>query len=266
MARLASISSAVKFVAVAALYIYPALAGVSSGHGATRRRDVHGHLAHARSDVADVTVNNSTLGKRASNAKFTTFSPGLNACGGTSTDSDFIVALNADQYGNGEDCFKTITISFQGKSVQAQIVDECPGCPVNGLDLSPSLWSFLTGQAPGIVFGDWEFGSAPAPPPPAPKPTPTPTPTPKPKPTSTSQPPSSTSTSTSTSFSSSSSSSTSTSTSSTPSSTPTSALAPSFPPGSNNLEGLGLLILQLGGFVAAGAGLSVAQDVITTAA
>jgi hypothetical protein len=44
--------------------------------------------------------------------------------------SDFIVALNAPQYGNGypgPNCFKQIQISANGKTATATIMDQCPG-------------------------------------------------------------------------------------------------------------------------------------------
>ncbi|KAI5480976.1 expansin family protein [Pseudohyphozyma bogoriensis] len=61
----------------------------------------------------------------------TFFAPGLGACGEYSSASDYMVALNEDQYGDlgavSSYCFKTITISYGGKSTQAQILDACPG-------------------------------------------------------------------------------------------------------------------------------------------
>ncbi|KAJ7489884.1 hypothetical protein B0H11DRAFT_2229399 [Mycena galericulata] len=73
--------------------------------------------------------NSGTLRKRYDQARFTFFDTGLGACGTTNSPSDFIVALNSPQYGNGEHCYEMIQISYGGKSATAQIVDECPGCP-----------------------------------------------------------------------------------------------------------------------------------------
>jgi len=255
MARLAS--AMVKLTAVAAamcIYIYPALASVpeSSVHGATRRT-AHGHLALARS--ANASSDNSTQvavtrQKRDPNAKFTNFVPGLNGCGGTSSSGDFIVALNAQQYGNGEHCFEMITVSFEGKSTQAKIVDECPGCPYNGLDLSPAVFSAIADINLGVIYGDWEYGAGA--PPPSPPPPPKPSHPPPPPPSSTSQSIEPTPTTTST--------------SATLTSASTSAPLPSFPPETNNIEALGLLVVQLGGMVAAGAGQADAPNAISTTA
>jgi len=135
----------------------------------------------------NVTIEGRSLEKRFSNARFSFYQTGLGACGKYNNPGDFIVALNSAQYDADSHCFDTITISYNGKSTQATIVDRCPGCPFGGLDLSEGLFSFLSNPSVGIIYGEWNLGGAPAPPPPPPpppKPTPTPTPTPKPSSTS----------------------------------------------------------------------------------
>ncbi|KAI0689120.1 RlpA-like double-psi beta-barrel-protein domain-containing protein-containing protein [Cytidiella melzeri] len=161
----------------------------------------------------------------------TFYETGLGACGKTNSDSDFIVALNSPQYGSGGHCFDTITISYGGKSTQAQIVDECPGCPEGGLDLSPGLFSFFASEDAGVIYGSWNFGGAAQKPSPTPTPTPTPKPSPTPKTTSTPPPPSTSEKKTTTSSSatpSSSSSSSSASSSSSSSSASSAAVVSSF--------------------------------------
>ncbi|KAF8478923.1 RlpA-like double-psi beta-barrel-protein domain-containing protein-containing protein [Russula ochroleuca] len=92
------------------------------------------------------------------------------ACeGGHYSDSDFVVALNHPQFGDGAGtssyCGQIITISYEGKSAQATIVDECMGCPYGGLDLTPGLFSYLAGgTSQGVIQADWSSGgAAPAP-------------------------------------------------------------------------------------------------------
>lgn len=97
------------------------------------------------------------LRKRISNARITFYDAGLGACGGTNKNSDFIVALNRPQFGSGSDCYKTITITVNGKSHAATIVDECEGCPFGGLDMSPALFDYFASASAGIIYGDWEF-------------------------------------------------------------------------------------------------------------
>ncbi|KAH9172139.1 RlpA-like double-psi beta-barrel-protein domain-containing protein-containing protein [Lactarius sanguifluus] len=100
------------------------------------------------------------LAKRFANARFTYYVTGQGACGHYNKPSDFIVALNAAQYGDGGYCGKTITITYGGKSTQAVIVDECPGCPYAGLDFSEGLFSFFASTDLGTIYGEWVFGSS----------------------------------------------------------------------------------------------------------
>ncbi|KAF5391457.1 hypothetical protein D9757_002050 [Collybiopsis confluens] len=118
--------------------------------------------------------------RRFDDARFTFFDVGLGACGTTNVPSDFVVALNSAQYGGGEDCYQTITISYNGMSTQAQIVDECPGCPYGGLDLSTGLFQYFAPEEVGVLYGSWDFGGSKEPSsgtPPAPTSTQEPSPT-----------------------------------------------------------------------------------------
>ncbi|EIW84969.1 plant expansin, partial [Coniophora puteana RWD-64-598 SS2] len=87
----------------------------------------------------------------------TFFADGLGACGATNSPSDFIVALNSAQYGSGGYCFQMITITYNGKTTQAQITDECPGCPYGGLDMSTGLFDFFADPSAGVIYGEWSF-------------------------------------------------------------------------------------------------------------
>ncbi|KAL5490445.1 hypothetical protein ACEPAI_5278 [Sanghuangporus weigelae] len=134
----------------------------------------------------------SSIDKRDENGRFTFYETGLGACGGWNNPTDFIVALNEEQWDGGSHCWEMITINHNGKSTQAQIVDLCPGCPWGGLDMSPGLFGFLDNPDLGVIYGSWSFGteqapppapapaSAQAPPPPPPPPPPVPTPDPQP--------------------------------------------------------------------------------------
>ncbi|KAJ7090053.1 RlpA-like double-psi beta-barrel-protein domain-containing protein-containing protein [Mycena crocata] len=113
-------------------------------------------------------VNHRELAKRAKgdiekrgNARWSFYATGLGACGGYNKDSDFIVALNQQTFGYsypGKYCGKKITMTYNGKTTTATIVDSCPGCPSPyGLDLSPGLFSFFASQDDGIIYGSWSF-------------------------------------------------------------------------------------------------------------
>lgn len=144
-------------------------------------------------------VNTHTFAKRFG-GEATYYATGLGACGGTNQDSDFIVALNAPQYGNGypgPECGKQVSISYNGKTTTATIVDKCPGCAYGDLDMSPSLFEFFADKGVGRFQMSWEFvggggggGGQPATTeePPKPSPTPTPEPTPEVKPATSEQP------------------------------------------------------------------------------
>jgi len=102
----------------------------------------------------------TTLEKRFDGATFTYYAAGLGACGKVNNPSDFIVALNAAQFDGGAHCFETITITVNGKSTQAQITDECMGCPWGGLDFTSGLFTFFASESLGVITGSWVFGGA----------------------------------------------------------------------------------------------------------
>ncbi|KAF8880754.1 riboflavine-aldehyde-forming enzyme [Infundibulicybe gibba] len=87
----------------------------------------------------------------------TFFAPGLGACGQRNTGNDLIVALNSAQYGNGGNCNKNIRVNYKGKSVTVKVVDKCPGCGINGIDLSPAAFDRLEKRSVGRIQVDWNF-------------------------------------------------------------------------------------------------------------
>ncbi|KJA17740.1 hypothetical protein HYPSUDRAFT_46079 [Hypholoma sublateritium FD-334 SS-4] len=130
-------------------------------------------------------------GRRAAGATFTWFVTGLGACGNFNVPSDFIVALDREQFDVDSHCGAAVTITINGKVAHATIADRCKGCGFNNLDLTQGLYAYFDPTMNGQLEGEWEFGNG------APAPTPTPTPTPTPKPTPKPSPkPSTTSTST----------------------------------------------------------------------
>ncbi|KAF9069047.1 RlpA-like double-psi beta-barrel-protein domain-containing protein-containing protein [Rhodocollybia butyracea] len=188
--------------------------------------------------VANLERRQSTTGD------LTWFDAGLGACGETNTASDYIVALNSDQWDGGSHCFAMITITHQGRSEQAQITDQCPTCSYGQLDLSEGLFAALSGGDPsevGELYGaTWFYGTSP-----------TSSSSSQYTPTSTSQtptftpPPSTTSTSTSTTSTTSTSSSSSSASTTSSSSTSASATATSGPQVFSLLQ---QAVIQLAGF------------------
>ncbi|KAI0328411.1 hypothetical protein GY45DRAFT_1255064 [Cubamyces sp. BRFM 1775] len=109
----------------------------------------------------------TSLSKRFDNARFTYYKQTGqdDACGSLDHDTDYIVALNIHDWDNGAHCYKDIVIEYAGKQINAKITDECPGCPPDGLDLTPSLFTALAGSTdPGVLTGSWWYadGSTPS--------------------------------------------------------------------------------------------------------
>ncbi|KAJ7711903.1 hypothetical protein B0H16DRAFT_1627273 [Mycena metata] len=109
----------------------------------------------------------ANLQRRDGSIKFTNYNAGLGACGTTNSDSEFVVALSAQDWDNGASCYKEIYITYNGISATAQIVDECEICPHRGLDFSQSLFGHFVGgeqnnNQVGVIYGDWSYGSGPS--------------------------------------------------------------------------------------------------------
>ncbi|KAH9478685.1 hypothetical protein JR316_0009143 [Psilocybe cubensis] len=130
--------------------------------------------------ISERNITSRSLEKRFDGARLTFYNAGLGACGKTNSDSEFVAAMNADQYAGGAHCFESVTIIVGSKTQSAQIVDVCTGCPFAGLDLSQGLFEFFASTSVGVLTGSWNFADAAAPPTPLPKTTEhqeTPTPT-----------------------------------------------------------------------------------------
>ncbi|KAF9533466.1 RlpA-like double-psi beta-barrel-protein domain-containing protein-containing protein [Crepidotus variabilis] len=166
---LSKMSFAALMLSLFAVFAFAADSGIGSHHdtpvgSAWSRR-------HTRAAPAPLQRRQGT------SSRFTYYDAGMGACGRVNTNADFIVAMNSGQFAGGAHCFETITITVNGKTAQATVTDECPGCPLGGLDFSRGLFEFFASESAGVLTGDWIFG-APVASKPAPTPTPTPTPTP----------------------------------------------------------------------------------------
>ncbi|KAG1453459.1 hypothetical protein G6F56_007570 [Rhizopus delemar] len=85
------------------------------------------------------------------------------ACNGVHIDnSSYYVALNHAQYGNmnanSSWCGKKIKITGPAGSVTAKIMDACPGCGKNDLDLTPALFLKVVGSmTKGVGSITWQL-------------------------------------------------------------------------------------------------------------
>jgi len=95
----------------------------------------------------------------------TFYATGLNACGGTDQDSDYIAAVSHILYdefpgatANPNDnpvCGRMVKASRNGKSVTVKITDRCTGCAEFDLDFSPSAFDQLADPDLGRVDITW---------------------------------------------------------------------------------------------------------------
>ncbi|KAJ1554632.1 hypothetical protein HK405_004511 [Cladochytrium tenue] len=81
------------------------------------------------------------------------------SCGDYLSDTDYTVALNADQYGSGGYCNQQICITYNGLTATATIKDTCPGCSSGDLDATPSLFEFFNDLGVGRFTMSWSFGA-----------------------------------------------------------------------------------------------------------
>lgn len=113
-------------------------------------------------------VNNFTK-RDADNSRwsfYNTETGNAGSCGRFITNNEYVVAMNVADY-KQSDCFKKITMTYNGKTTTATIGDQCPGCPPGGLDLSEGLFKFFESPDAGIIYGKWSFGEGGGSPPPA---------------------------------------------------------------------------------------------------
>ncbi|PIL34250.1 hypothetical protein GSI_03961 [Ganoderma sinense ZZ0214-1] len=82
---------------------------------------------------------------------------GLGACGAPSQNSDLVVALSADQYAGGSNCWRHIGVHYQGQFVDATVVDLCPGCASGSIDLSTGAFEQLAPLSVGRLQVSWDF-------------------------------------------------------------------------------------------------------------
>ncbi|WP_326567154.1 RlpA-like double-psi beta-barrel domain-containing protein [Amycolatopsis rhabdoformis] len=96
---------------------------------------------------------------------------GPDACTGKNhRDSDFYVALNVRQFGDGSRaCGRQLRVDYSGKSITVTVVDECATCAGSGqLDLTRGAFEVLAGNADvGAIYTTWSFTDEGDDPPPA---------------------------------------------------------------------------------------------------
>lgn len=92
----------------------------------------------------------------------THYDTGMGACGWPNVSTDKVIALPHVLMGtqsNGNPyCGKTVTISLNGKTTQAEVVDKCMGCDGDSIDLSDGAFEDLADMGLGRVHDvKWWF-------------------------------------------------------------------------------------------------------------
>jgi len=170
------------FTASLLAVVLPMVAVADHGHSQAKR-----HTALARRARGDVAIHKRQSFTNGS-GQLTWYAVGLGACGWWNNPPDMIVAIS-HVYFNGQypdpHCGKSITISYQGKTVQVTVADECMGCNDNHIDGSQGVFENFADLGVGEIALDWWFDDDAPAPPPAPSPTSSKAPPPPPPPTST---------------------------------------------------------------------------------
>ncbi|ORY24587.1 RlpA-like double-psi beta-barrel-protein domain-containing protein-containing protein, partial [Naematelia encephala] len=106
----------------------------------------------------------SSLEKRTSHTgRATWFDVGLGNCGWYSQNSDYVLAMSEAFYdeNNGANCGQGVYLknTANGNTAYAVMVDSCPGCSRDQVDLSPSLFKALAsdGLGEGELTLTWHF-------------------------------------------------------------------------------------------------------------
>lgn len=86
----------------------------------------------------------------------------VGTCGKQNKNTEFVVALNAEQMGEGnsknEKCNKEVEITGpSGKTVRATVVDSCKTCAKGGLDLSPAAFEEIGEFSQGSIPIKWKY-------------------------------------------------------------------------------------------------------------
>ncbi|OGE56913.1 hypothetical protein PENARI_c002G03907 [Penicillium arizonense] len=109
------------------------------------------------------TTSSSSSGENSGSATFY----GGNVSGGTCSFSSYTLpstlfgtALSADRWDNAANCGSCVSVTGpNGKTIKAMVVDQCPECESNHLDLFQSAFAELSDISAGVINIDWSYVS-----------------------------------------------------------------------------------------------------------
>ncbi|KAN0109226.1 RlpA-like double-psi beta-barrel-containing domain containing protein [Russula decolorans] len=91
----------------------------------------------------------------------TYYTTGLGACGNQNSDDQLVIAIPPGMYGAavgpGPHCGQKVNIRYGRKSAKAMVVDKCPSCPGDSIDMSPALFKKFAKLAVGVIDVTWNF-------------------------------------------------------------------------------------------------------------
>lgn len=84
---------------------------------------------------------------------------GKPSCGGHAGNNDLVAALSKHRMskGHGKPCGEKIKIKGKHGSVTVKVVDTCPGCGKNDIDLSPKAFEKIAKKKDGEAKISWSF-------------------------------------------------------------------------------------------------------------
>ncbi|KAI1650949.1 RlpA-like double-psi beta-barrel-protein domain-containing protein-containing protein [Daldinia loculata] len=90
----------------------------------------------------------------------TYYTPGLGSCGETNTETDMVVALSPVQFTTDpQACGKKIQIHMGDATATATVVDKCPGCSADSIDVSPAVFQSLAPLTVGRAKVEWDYAT-----------------------------------------------------------------------------------------------------------
>ncbi|KAK0111723.1 hypothetical protein ONS95_002064 [Cadophora gregata] len=112
-------------------------------------------------------AHGATVSKRALSGEATFY--GGNVAGGTCSFSTYTLpagvfgtALSDSNWDNAGNCGACVSVTGpNGNAVTAMIVDQCPGCGTNHLDLFPDAFAALANPSKGVIPVTWDFVDCP---------------------------------------------------------------------------------------------------------
>ncbi|KAL0945415.1 hypothetical protein HGRIS_000907 [Hohenbuehelia grisea] len=90
-------------------------------------------------------------------ATFYSVETGASQCGPTFSNSDIVVALPVAHYASGAHCGDTISVTFGSTTIHPTIIDSCPACSGDSIDLSPAAFQQLASLDTGLINVEWDF-------------------------------------------------------------------------------------------------------------